>query len=75
MQYFIGYTDDNIIRPSCIILPQMSRYVKYFGSGGKNMCFKTEGDNIFLKYNEVWNKIKKYVTWNFIVNLFMMKNT
>ena len=49
MQYFIGYTDDNIIRPSCIILPQMSRYVKYFGSGGKNMCFKTEGDNIFLK--------------------------
>ena len=30
-KYFIGYLDDDdIIRPLCIILPQMSGYVKYF---------------------------------------------
>ena len=29
-RYFIGYKDDNIIRLLCIILPQMSRYIKYF---------------------------------------------
>ena len=32
-KYFIGYLDDdddNVIRPLCIILPQMSRYIKYF---------------------------------------------
>ena len=29
-KYFIGYLDDDIIRPLCIILPQMSEYIKYF---------------------------------------------
>ena len=40
---FIGYLhDDNVIRPLCIILPQMSGYIKYFDNGGKNMSFKIE---------------------------------
>ena len=43
----------------CIILPQMSRYIKYFDSGGKNMSFMIEDDSVFVKYNEIWNKIKK----------------
>ena len=30
-KYFIGYLhDDDVIRPLCIILPQMSEYIKYF---------------------------------------------
>ena len=29
-KYFIGYRGDNIIRPLCIILPQMSEYKKIF---------------------------------------------
>ena len=39
---FIGYLqdDDYVIRPSCIISPQMSGYIKYFDNGGKNMSFK-----------------------------------
>ena len=34
-EQFIGYLDehDNIIRPLCIILLQMSGYMKYFGDG------------------------------------------
>ena len=40
-KYFIGYLhDDDVIRPLCIILPQMSGYIKYFENGGKNMSFK-----------------------------------
>ena len=35
---FIGY-QDGLIKPSCIILPQMSRYIRYFDNGGKNMSF------------------------------------
>ena len=27
-KYFIGYQEDEIVRPLCIILPQMSGYVK-----------------------------------------------
>ena len=35
---FTGFKDDNIVRVLCIILPQMSGYMKYFENGGK-ICF------------------------------------
>ena len=43
----------------CIILPQMSGYIKYFDNCGKNMSFKIEDESVHLKYTEIWNKIKK----------------
>ena len=64
-KYFIGYLDDDIIRPLCIILPQTSGYVKYFVDSGKNMSFKIEDDKHLLKYNEIWNKIKKALNIRF----------
>ena len=30
LKYFIGYKNDNVIRPLCITLPQMSGYIKCF---------------------------------------------
>ena len=56
---FIGYIDDVGVVPLCIILPQMSGWIKYFENGGKNMSFKIEDDEIYLKYNEIWNGVKK----------------
>ena len=38
-KYFIGYQEDEIFKPLCIILPQMSGYIKYFKNGGENMSF------------------------------------
>ena len=38
-KYFIGYQEGRIVKPLCIILPQMSGYIKYFENGGKNMSF------------------------------------
>ena len=35
-KYYIGYLHDDVIRPLCVILPQMI-YLKYFENGGKNM--------------------------------------
>ena len=58
-KYFIRYTEDGIIRPVCIVLPQTSEYIKYFDNGGKSMSFKIEDDNVLVKYNEVWNSIEK----------------
>ena len=37
----------------------MSGYITYFDDGGKNMSFRIEDDDLFLKYNEIENKIKK----------------
>ena len=36
--YFIGYQKNEIVK-TCIILPQMNGYIKYFKIGGKNMSF------------------------------------
>ena len=40
LKYFIGYTDDNIIRTLCVILPQISKYIKYFNVEGKISLLK-----------------------------------
>ena len=44
-KYFCGYlNNDGIIKPLCVILPQMNGYIKYFDDGGKNMSFVTNDD-------------------------------
>ena len=37
---------------------EISGYIKYFEDGRKNIFFKIQDDDIFCKYNEIWNKIK-----------------
>ena len=34
-KYFCGYLNNDAIQPLCVILPQMSGYIKYFDDGGK----------------------------------------
>ena len=41
-KYFCGYLNNDVIRPLCVILPQMNGYIKYFDDGGKNMSFVTD---------------------------------
>ena len=57
-KYFIGYNYEDKIRPLYVILPQMSGYIKYFENRSKNMSFKIKDEDVYLKYNEIWNKIK-----------------
>ena len=57
-KYFVGYSNDDLIKPLCIILPQMSGYMKYFENGEKNMSFETEDGSVYLKYTEIWNRIR-----------------
>ena len=57
-KYFIGYQEDEIVKPLCIILPQMNGYIKYFESGGKNMSFLIKNNEVWEKCEEVWNVIK-----------------
>ena len=51
-KYFIGYQEGEIVKPLCIILPQMNGYIKYFENGGENMSF-------FIKDGEVWKKYEQ----------------
>ena len=38
-KYFIGYLEGEIVKPVCIILPQMSGYIKYSKMGVKICLF------------------------------------
>ena len=57
-KYFIGYLEGGIVKPLCIILPQMSGYIKYFENGGKNMSFLIKDDEVWDKYDKIWDVIK-----------------
>ena len=43
-KYFIGYLEGEIVKPLCIILPQMDGYIKYSENGSKNMSFLIKDD-------------------------------
>ena len=57
-KYFIGYQEGEIVKPLCIILPQMSGYIKYFENGSKNMSFLIKDDEVWDKYDKIWDVIK-----------------
>ena len=66
-KYFCGYlnndttglsSSEHIIKPLCVVLPQMNGYIKYFDDGGKNMSFVTDDKQVYEKYNEIWNVVK-----------------
>ena len=64
LKYFIGYNDDDVIRPSCINLPQMIGYVKHFDSN-KTMSFKVSDNKLLKKYNKIWEKISNLMNIEF----------
>ena len=57
-KYFIGYQEGEIVKPLCMILPQMSGYIKYFENGGKNMSF-------LIKDDKIWDMIKNKLSIKF----------
>ena len=46
----------------------MSGYIKYFDDGGKNMSFVTDDKEVYKKYNEIWNLVKKLLKLKFTVS-------
>ena len=64
-KYFCGYLNNDVIKPLCVALPQMSRYIKYFDNNGKNMSFVTNDKEVYEKYNEIWNVVKRLLKLEF----------
>ena len=48
-KYSTGYQKGEIVKPLCIILPQMSGCIKYFEKGGKSMSFLIKDDDVWEK--------------------------
>ena len=64
-EHFIGYQKGEIVKPLCIILPQMSGYIKYFENGGKNVSFFIKDDEVWDKYDKIWDVFKNKRDINF----------
>ena len=64
-KYFIGYQENEIIKPLCIILPQMNGRIKNFENNGKKMSFLIKNDEVWKKYEDVLNVIKNKLSIKF----------
>ena len=64
-KYFIGYQEDEIVKPLCIILSQMNGYIKYFENGEKNMSFLIKNSKVWEKYEDISNVIKNKINIKF----------
>ena len=64
-KYFIVYQEGEIVKPLCIILPQMSGCIKYFENGGKNLSFLIKDDEVWEKYEKLWDVIKNKLSIKF----------
>ena len=52
LKYFIGYNDDDVIRPLCIKLSQMIGYLKHF-ERNKTMYFIVVDNKLLKEYNKI----------------------
>ena len=63
-KYFTGYNDNDVIRPICIKLPQMTGYVKKF-KYNLTMSFKISDKELLKKYDYIWKRIEKLLQIKF----------
>ena len=56
-EYFIGYNDNDDVRPLWVFLPQMIGFVKCLESN-KTMSFKISDNKLLKNYTQIWKKVK-----------------
>ena len=64
LKYFIGYSDNDNIRPSCIRLPQMTGYARKFDENA-TMSFIVKDKRLLKKYTKIWETIEGLMKINF----------
>ena len=57
-KHFIGHQNGEIVKQLCIILRQMSGYIKYFENGSKSMPFLIKNYQVCDKYDKIWDVTK-----------------
>ena len=63
-KYFIGYNDNDVIRPLCVRLPQMTGYAKKFDENA-TMSFKANDKQLLKNYNKILEKVEKLLKTDF----------
>ena len=71
-KYFIGYNDNDVIRPLCVRLPQMTGYARKFDENA-TMSFRVNNKQLLKNYNKIWEKVEKLMKIAILkANVFMV---
>ena len=56
--YFIGYNDNDVIRPLCLRLSKTTGYINEFNENKNKiiMSLRVDDEQRFKKYNKIWKK-------------------
>ena len=58
--YFIGYIDNDVIRPLCLKVSKMTGYINEFNENKITvMSLRVNDEQLFKKYNKIWKKVEK----------------
>ena len=63
-KYFIGYNGNDVIRPLCVRLPQMTGYARKFDENA-TMSFRVNNKQLLKNYNKIWEKVEKLLKIEF----------
>ena len=63
-QHFIGYNDNNVIKPLYLELSQMIGYINKFDKNTIIMSLKAKGKKLFKNYNKICEKINRNRFWH-----------
>ena len=64
LKYFIGYNDNDVIRPLCLRLPEMTGYAKKFNENA-TMSFRVNNKQLLKNHSKIWEKIEKLMRMDF----------
>ena len=64
LKYFIGYNDNDVIRPLCLSLPQMTGYFKKFNENAI-MSFRVNNKQLLKNYNKIWEETENLMRIHF----------
>ena len=76
-KYFIGYNDNDIIRPLFVKLPQMTSYINKFKDKKtkittSTMSLMVKDKQLFKNYNKIWEKIESLMRKKFDSKPFLV---
>ena len=64
-KYFIGYNDNDVIRPLYLGLSQMTGYINKFDENKITMSLMVKDKQLLKNYNKIWKKIERLMSIDF----------
>ena len=67
LKCFIGYNDNDFIRPLCLEISKVTGYINEFNENKNTitMSLRVNDEQLFKKYNKIWKKVEKLMRIDF----------